>query len=1027
MKLYFYKMRLLLLLLLWLTAGCEVLSAEVVVDNDSGAPGYVESGSWTTSTSTGYQDGTYRYTLGVSGASTSSATWTPDLPSSRRYEVYAAYRQSTNRATRAPITIAHSTGTTVVSLNQNGANQMVETLLGEFLFEAGTLGYARMDNGGATDNLIADAMIWRVPVDPPPELATLTRTPEIATQSDAVVVTAMITDNGEVASATLSFSVSPSGFAQSIPAYDDGDHGDGGAGDSVYGATIPAQPDDSIVAYFYKATDDLGQSATSVTQYYGVGPLPTYLPDVVVDNDDGAPGYIEAGSWTTSSSVGYEGGTYRYAIASPGVPTSTATWTPDLPRGGVYRVYAAFSRGSNRPTCAPLTITHAAGQTVVDLDQYGSSAIIEVLLGEFPFDAGTGGSVRMENSGSEGAYIADAMIWHQPSDLPPIISQVTRNPVVPSATESVLVTACIHDNGAVASAALSYTVNAGTPVIVPAYDDGAHGDGASGDGVFGATIPALPNDSIVGFTYTALDNLGQSAGSPVQRYVVGQEKGTIYVVLSSDTSVWGVSGYPGVASWEVFESRTGVLSQVYDADFRHAHVDSLGRPFKITWFMHGGAWFRTAVNSTLISGTYHIKKNWGEDIEAWGDALEYHFHHYIHDGTSWMMAPTFAETIWEYEWLMSEMMLEEDLFITAFRSGWNYMDDTYQQYLERWVPFRMEGVQSGWVPYHPSFDNFRVPGTMKGWEVRHHYTKSVSASLAGQIFAAADLGVDQVVCIWSHQNEPDFPIQIAAVDQAFHEAQGSYPAVQFYYCSADEAMQRWLDATSSEAPPLEVEPLIQGSTVEVTVRTADDIYQEQPWVAARRYAGDCVRLDTVKTATGTWAFSYSRDDYDRVAVGVSDLYGNDVMAEVDDGSRRWTVQSEFAQSQSYRVNYDATPTCVILQQIAGDYVPSGTIAFDYPIEPGGTWRSIALEGNTPAGTNLRLRYKTADTQALLDAASWSMYQSDPTLTLPPGSQQPWIRIEVLLQGTSSTTPELNSLEVHYENSSTSSIGLWRLY
>ncbi len=1018
----------LLLPIILFAAPTGVPAVEIVVDNDSGAPGYIESGSWNASGSTGYLGGTYRYTLGVAGPTTASATWTPDLPARRLYEVYAAYRQSTNRSTAAPMTIAHGTGTTLVYLNQNGVNQMVETLLGTFVFDAGTTGYVRMDNGGASDNLIADAMIWRTPVDPPPTISQLTRSPESATSANPVTVLATITDNIQVASATLSYRVIPSVYFESIPAFDDGVHGDGVAGDSVFGASIPAQPNDSIVAYWFLAADDLGQSATSSTLYYGVGPLPPYQPDLVVDNDDGEPGYVEAGTWTTSTSTGYEGGTYRYATASSEVATSTATWTPNLPRSGVYRVSAAFARGSNRPSSAPMTITHSAGQSVVNIDQTGNSAIVEIPLGDFPFDAGSDGSVRMENNGSAGAYIADAMIWHLPSDTPPSIYRVSRHPAVPGATESVQVTAIVTDNIAVATVSVNSIIDNATPVLIPAFDDGLHNDGFAGDRIYGASIPPQPDGTLVRFTFNATDNLGQSTLSPSQIYVVAQKPRTVYVVLSSDTSVWGVTGGQyGVASWDVFESRTGVLARVYDEVFRYTHIDSLGNPFKITWFMHGGAWFRTAVNSTPISALYHIRKNWEEDIETWGDALEYHFHHYVWDGSDWAMAPTFAETIWEYEWVMSQMMLEENLFVTSFRSGWNYMDDAYQQYLERWVPFRMEGVQSNWVPYHPSFEDYRVPGAMKGWEVRHIYMKSFSASRANQIFAAASLGTDQVACIWSHQNEADYPEQIAAVDQVLHTAQENSPAVQFVYCSAREAMQKWLNHTSSTPPPLEVESIIAGDEVNVAIHTSDDIYQEQPWVAARRYAGDCVRLDAIKTGPGIWEFDYSRRDYDRVAVGVSDAFGNEIIAPIRQGSYRWTHPSDFAQGSSGRVDFDTTPTRVVLQNIAGAYVPSGTLAFDFQIEEGEAWTGFLIEGETPEGTALQTRYRMADTRPLLDHASWSDYVSEASVDLPSGSPQSWIRIEVLLEGTVSSTPEMQSLEVIYQVPGASGVGFWRIY
>ena len=753
--------------------------------------------------------------------------------------------------------------------------------------------------------------------------------------------------------------------------------------------------------------------------------------DLVVDNDAGPPGYVETGSWSTSGSTGYQGGTYRFVMESPPQPPSSATWRPNLPSSRLYSVYAAYRQSTNRTTSAPITITHASGATVVYLNQNGANEVVETLLGEFLFDAGTNGTVRMDNSSAVGAYIADAIIWRTPTDPPPTISHVTRNPLVPTQSETVVVTANITDNIAVTSATLNYTVSpSGTSESLPAYDDGAHGDGAAGDHIYGTTIPAQPDNSIVSCYYTAWDNADQSSVSSTQYYIVGQQPRNVYIVLSSDTSVW--SGTPSLSpgsalNWNVFTSRTGVLSKVYKDSFRNAHVDSLGRPFKISWFMHGGAWFSTASNSVAISALYHIRKNWGDGISTYGDALEYHFHHYVFDGNDWVQAPTFSETIWEYEWAMSAMMLDEHLFITAFRSGWNYMDDPYQQYLERWVPFRMEGVQSNWLPYHPSFSNWQASGAMKGWEARHIYMKSFTPAVANQVFSAASLGADRVVCIWSHQNEDDYPEQIASVDQALHTAAAAYPSVQFHYCSAREAMQLWLDHGSGNVPPpLEVLPTISGDDVNVTIQTNDDIYQEQPWVAARKYTGEYVRLDSTKTGAGIWQFNYSKQVYDHVAVGVSDIYGNDAIAEVEDGSRRWAVQSEFADASPFQVDFDSSPTCAKLAKSGGNYMTSGTLTFDHTASLGGEWKSIVLNGNAPPGAALRCRYKTADTQELLDSAPWSDYQTDHTILLPPGSNKPWLRVEIFLEGTPLVTPQLNSLELSY-NKPLSGVDSWMLY
>ncbi len=52
--------------------------------------------------------------------------------------------------------------------------------------------------------------------------------------------------------------------------------------------------------------------------------------EVIVDNDQGAPSYTETGSWITSSTPGYGGGTYRWSSTFSTL-SATATWRPNLP------------------------------------------------------------------------------------------------------------------------------------------------------------------------------------------------------------------------------------------------------------------------------------------------------------------------------------------------------------------------------------------------------------------------------------------------------------------------------------------------------------------------------------------------------------------------------------------------------------------------------------------------------------------------------------------------------------------------
>ena len=119
---------------------------------------------------------------------------------------------------------------------------------------------------------------------------------------------------------------------------------------------------------------------------------------------------------------------------------------------------------------------------------------------------GDGGSPGLPNSGFT-------------NNVPPLIAEVTHFPPVPKPSDTVFVTARLLDeapNGL--SAALYYrdasTTSPGAFLPVVMADDGLHGDGLANDGVFGASVPAQPNGTIIEFYVEATDTQGLSRTWP---------------------------------------------------------------------------------------------------------------------------------------------------------------------------------------------------------------------------------------------------------------------------------------------------------------------------------------------------------------------------------------------------------------------------------------------------------------------------------------------------------------------------------
>jgi hypothetical protein len=158
-------------------------------------------------------------------------------------------------------------------------------------------------------------------------------------------------------------------------------------------------------AYHVVALDRAGNwraSADGTFTTMANGPV-----DVVVD--DGDAGYAETGTWSNGGSPGGNAGDYRYAGRAAS-ESATATFTPYLPRSGRYRVSVWYVAGTNRTADAHFTVRHAGGATTVVAVNQQAGGQTWASLGEFDFDAGTSGEVKLSNRATTGSVvIADAV------------------------------------------------------------------------------------------------------------------------------------------------------------------------------------------------------------------------------------------------------------------------------------------------------------------------------------------------------------------------------------------------------------------------------------------------------------------------------------------------------------------------------------------------------------------------------------------------------------------------------------------
>jgi hypothetical protein len=147
------------------TVGSTSSSATVTIADDdpitvdNGGRGTSFTGTWLVSTGPNPFGSTSLYSA---GAGQDTYRWTPTIPTTRIYDVYAWWTSLPNRSTAVQYQIRHAGGTAVVTKNQRTVGgQWVS--LGTFQFNAGTAGYVQVSDVVNGDGVSADAIRWMPP------------------------------------------------------------------------------------------------------------------------------------------------------------------------------------------------------------------------------------------------------------------------------------------------------------------------------------------------------------------------------------------------------------------------------------------------------------------------------------------------------------------------------------------------------------------------------------------------------------------------------------------------------------------------------------------------------------------------------------------------------------------------------------------------------------------------------------------------------------------------------------------------
>jgi len=371
-------------------------------------------------------------------------------------------------------------------------------------------------------------------------------------------------DTGRIFLDDVTVNVTSSGtVTQSATMYDDGAHGDGAAGDHVYGAQIPVQAAGTTVNYYVTATDNAGltskdpAAAPTVTYSYtdiaGTNHAPTVATAAAA-----TPSTVTA-TTTALSVLGADADTGESSLTYTWVATSkpTGATAPTFSANGTNaakNATATFTQAGNYTFQAMITdpggltatssVTVTVSQTLTSVtvspasailngngtqqftamakDQFGTAFTTQPTFtwattvsggtisasGLFTAPAGSAsGSVTATSGsmvGSGSVTVASTL---------PTFSGTSQTPATVTSTSAVWITSTVTAAATLNAVNLIYNAGSGA-VTVPMYDDGSHQDGTGGDHVYGAQIPAFAAGTTVKYCLSATDSNSNTTVDP---------------------------------------------------------------------------------------------------------------------------------------------------------------------------------------------------------------------------------------------------------------------------------------------------------------------------------------------------------------------------------------------------------------------------------------------------------------------------------------------------------------------------------
>jgi hypothetical protein len=321
---------------------------------------------------------------------------------------------------------------------------------------------------------------------------------------------------------------------------------------------------------------------------------------------------------------------------------------------------------------------------------------------------------------------------------------------------------------------------------------------------------------------------------------------------------------------DTWDKVDAMLAEIMSEPFRAQMRDSAGNGWVYNWFCVDHVDYD--VNPRRRDMGYHnVFDHYRASVRSTGshqDGIHFHYHPHSFRREAHRCATHWWASSNSLHQILSRRVIDHLWFPAAHRPGFHVIRPDSHWFLEQYIPFdfsnqaiatsatdqaQMLGGRFGdwrrapitWEPYHPSADDYQIPGDCRRWIARC-LNVGTRYRLLGErdvrlAFEEASAGKPVILAITNHDFR-DMAPDVDSTRELVQRVAADYPDTPFLFSEAVAAMRSALNLAPLEPCELELTMRrVDDSTHVLNVESKIATFGPQPWLA-------------LKTAEGTYHF-----------------------------------------------------------------------------------------------------------------------------------------------------------------------------